>query len=111
MKQIIAFIQPFKEAEVMQALHQVSGLSGATFADVKGFGRGRPRDQPTPEILHGTAARVQVEVMVRDEIAEAVVHAIREAAHTGGRGDGKIYVLPMDRALRISTGEEGDDAV
>lgn len=111
MKQIIAFVQPFMATDVVHALHQVPGLTGATFTDVKGFGRGRPTDVPTAEVLYGTAAKVRVEVVVHDELADAVVDAIREAAHTGKRGDGKIYVLPVDRAVRVATGEEGDDAV
>ena len=111
MRMIVAFIQPFAASDVVTALHRVPGLTGATFTDVKGFGRGRPSEVPTSEVLYGTADRVRVEVVVRDELADAVAHAIRDAAHTGKRGDGKVYVLPVDRAIRIATGEEGDDAV
>lgn len=109
MKMVIAFVQQFMAPQVIAVLHQVPELTGATFTDVKGFGRGRATDAPDPELLYGTADRVRVEVMVRDEMEDAVVHAIREAAHTGNRGDGKIYVLPVDRAVRIATGQEGDN--
>ena len=111
MRMVIAFVQPFMAPQVVGALHQVPGLTGATFTDAHGFGRGRPTDAPTSEVLYGTAAKVRIEVMVRDDLEEVVVRAIREAAHTGNRGDGKIYVLPVARALRIATDEEGDEAV
>lgn len=111
MKMIIAFVQPFMASDIVHALRAVPGLSGATFTDVKGFGRGRGADAPTSEMLHGTAGKVRVEVIVRDEIEAVVVRTIREAAQTGNRGDGKIYVLPVHRALRIATDEEGAGAV
>ena len=109
MRMVIAFVQQFMAPQVVTALHQVPGLTGATFTDVKGFGRGRAAGTPNPELLYGTAGKVRVEVMVGDDLENAVVQAIREAGHTGNRGDGKIYVLPVDRAIRIATGEEGDD--
>lgn len=110
MKMVIAFIQPFMAQDVVHALHRVPGLSGATFTDVKGFGRGRPTDTPTAEVLYGTADKVRIEVAVPEDLEDVVVEAIREAARTGNRGDGKIYVLPVERAVRIATAEEGDDA-
>ena len=111
MKMILAFIQPFMAPQVVQALHAVPGITGATFADAKGFGRGRPADKPVPEVLFGTADKVRVEVVIRDDLENAVVAAIRGAAPTGKRGDGKIYVLPLVRAVRIATEEEGENAV
>lgn len=111
MKMVIAFVQPFMATDIAHALQRVPGLTGATFTDVKGFGRGRPADAPTSEVLYGTSAKVRVEVIVHDEIEESVVRAIQEAAHTGNRGDGKIYVLPVDRALRIATAQKEDGAV
>ncbi len=111
MNMVIAFIQPFMAQEVVLALHRVPGLSGASFTDVKGFGRGRPTDSPSSEALYGTSERLRVEVMVPASLADAVVSAIREGAHTGNRGDGKIYVVSVERALRIATGEEGTSVV
>lgn len=108
MKAIIAFIQPVAVQRVVDALHRVPGISGATFTEGEGFGRGRPSDQAVHEVLYGTDARTRVEVMVRDDLEDAVVHAILDAARTGSRGDGKIYVARVDRAIRIATGEEGE---
>lgn len=110
MKLVVAFIQPFMAQQVIQALHALPGVSGGSFTDVRGFGRGRD-DVAEPEVLYGAAKRVRVEVAVRDEVAGEVVNAIRQAAHTGNRGDGKILVSDLAGALRISTGEEGDAAI
>ena len=111
MKLIIAYVQPFKAPHVVQALHEIPGITGATIADARGFGRGRGTQRPEAEELFGSAERMRVEIVVGDELEDAVVESIREAAHTGNRGDGKIYVVPVTRAVRIATGEEGDNAV
>lgn len=113
MKMIVAFVQPFMTDKVVQALHAVEGLSGASFWSVHGFGRGRgeePGADRHQEIL-GAIRKVRVEVMVPDALEETVVRTIREAARTGRKGDGKIYVVALQRALRIRTGEEGETAV
>lgn len=109
MKTIVAFIRPTKEEAVREALHEVPGITGASFSPVRGFGRGRSHEGA--EALVGVAPRVRVEVMVNDLIADAVETAIATAAHTGHRGDGKIYVLPLASARRISTGQTGTEAV
>jgi nitrogen regulatory protein P-II 1 len=109
MKTIVAFIRPTKEEAVREALHEVPGITGASFTDVRGFGRGR--GHLGTETIVGVAPRVRVEVMVSDDIAEAVESVIATAAHTGNRGDGKIYVLPLASARRISTGQTGTEAV
>lgn len=113
MKMVIAFLQLVMVEKVVQALHSVSGLSGATFTNVRGFGRGRVAGAAvsSAEELLGTAPRIRVEAMIPDALEESVVRAIRDAAQTGNRGDGKIFVASVDRAVRISTGEEGDGAV
>ena len=117
MKVVIAFVQPFMAGKVVQALHAVPGLSGATFTEVRGFGRGRAKggkketEVEIEEELLGTLSKVRVEAMVPDELEDRVVKAIREAAHTGNRGDGKVYVSSIGRAVRISTVEEGNQAV
>jgi nitrogen regulatory protein P-II 1 len=109
---IIAFVQPFMAQNVVHALHTVPGVSGATFVSARGFGRGRAAGTAMDqEVLLGTAPRVRVEVMVPDSLEDVVVRAIREAAHTGRNGDGKVYVAPVQQAVRISTGEEGEAAV
>jgi nitrogen regulatory protein P-II 1 len=107
MKQIIAFVQPFMADKVVDALHAVKGLPGATVTECRGFGRGRARTQGREDLL-GTVPRVRIDAMVPDGIVDEVVKTIREAAHTGNRGDGKVYVAPLEDAVRISTGEEGE---
>ena len=112
MKTVIAFVQPFMAEKVIQALHGIEGLSGATCTRVQGFGRGR---SGTPEGRHqdllGTSGAVRIDAMIPDRIERDVVEAIRRAARTGRKGDGKIFVLPLERAIRIRTGEEGELAV
>ena len=110
MKLVIAFIQPFMAQQVIQALHALPGVSGASFTEVRGFGRGRD-DVAVPEVLYGAAKRVRVEAVVRDDVSVGVVAAIRRAAHTGNRGDGKIFVSPVEDVIRIRTGERGPNAI
>lgn len=111
MKMVIAFIQPFMSDAVEAALHRIGGLTGATFADVRGFGRGGHPDAPASEGVLGTVHKVRVEVIVPTALEDEVVRAIERAARTGNRGDGKIVVVAVSRALRIATGEEGETAV
>ena len=114
MKTIIAFIRPAKEEAVREALHNQPGVTGATFADIRGFGRGRKHDHSKgamDEAVLGTLPHVRVEVMVADEDAAVIGKAIAEAARTGNRGDGKVYALPVESALRISTGETNKSAM
>lgn len=113
MKMIVAFVQPFMAEKVVSALHEVEGLSGATFTEVRGFGRARAAGaiEVTEEDLFGTVPKIRIEAMVSDGLADRVARAIRDSAHTGNRGDGKVYVIPLERALRITTGEEGERAV
>lgn len=111
MKMVIAFVQPFMASGVMQALHEVHGLTGASYCAIRGFGRGRSRDRALQETLEGGTERVRIEAMINDDIEDAVVHAIQHAAHTGNDGDGKIYVVRLEQAHRIATAEEGPAAV
>lgn len=112
MKTIVAFIRNSKEDAVCEALHQLPSVTGATFADVRGFGRGRGRTYDSmDETLVGTLPKVRVDVMVADEHATAVCNAIAAAARTGKRGDGKVYILDGESALRISSGEIGGQAI
>ena len=109
MKVVVAFIRRTKEEAVREALHEVPGLTGASFSDVRGFGRGR--SHAGDEDIVGVTARVRVEVMVNDLLATIVGSTIASAAHTGQRGDGKVFVLPLESAVRISTHEHGQGAV
>ncbi len=115
MKMIVAFVQPFMAEKVVSALHEVEGLSGATFAQVRGFGRGRARaagaSDVTEEDLLGTVPKVRIEAMVSDSLTDRVVRAILESAHTGNRGEGMVCVIPLEHGLRITTGEAGEGAV
>lgn len=113
MKEIKAYIRPHKLSEVILALHKVEGLSGMSVINAHGFGRGRaapsPRHAEAP--VMDTTPCVKIEILCRDELVEEVVSAIGESAHTGLRGDGKIYVTPVETAVRISTGERGETVV
>ncbi len=106
MKLIIAIIKPFKLDEVRDALTPL-GVQGLTVSEVKGFGRQKGQT----EIYRGAEyhvsflPKVKIEVAVSSDIAEQVVEAIIKAAHTGKIGDGKIFVLDIERAVRIRTGE------
>jgi len=113
MKLIVAFIKPHKLSNVTLALHRIEGLSGASASDVRGFGRGRAKDAPD-KVLHETLdylPRVRLEIACPDELVEQIVSVVETQAHTGLRGDGKIYVSTLDQAVRISTGERGEPAV
>jgi nitrogen regulatory protein P-II 1 len=113
MKHIIAYIKPHKLSSLTLALHKVEGLSGMSALDVRGFGRGRGKDEPhrIVEDLVDYVPHVKIEIFCKNEIAEEITSLIEKQAHTGLRGDGKIYVSSVDEAVRISSGERGDDAV
>ena len=112
MKKIEAIIKPFKLDEVKEALHEV-GIQGITVTEAKGFGRQKGHT----ELYRGAEYRVEflpkvkVEVLVDDAKAAGVVDAIVDAARTGRIGDGKIFVSPVEDAVRIRTGERGPNAI
>ena len=112
MKKIEAIIKPFKLDDVKDALHEV-GVSGITVTEVKGFGRqkGHTELYRGAEYVIDFLPKVKVEVVVEDVIVENVIEAITQAARTGRIGDGKIFVLPIDEAIRIRTGDRGADAI
>ena len=112
MKKIEAIIKPFKLDEVKEALHDV-GVSGITVTEAKGFGRqkGHTELYRGAEYVVDFLPKVKLEVVVDDALAERVVEAIQQAAQTGRIGDGKIFVLPVDTAVRIRTGERDGEAV
>ena len=112
MKQITAVIKPFKLEEVREALAEV-GVSGLTVTEVKGFGRqkGHTELYRGAEYVVDFLPKVKVEVVCPDELAEKAIEAIRNAAQTGRIGDGKIFVYSIEQAIRIRTGEFGDDAL
>ncbi len=113
MKKVEAYIKPHKLSDVTMALRRVPGLTGVTVFEVRGWGRGKQDDekQPDTERVRDFEPHVAVIVFCLEELAEQVVDTIAAAAHTGLRGDGKIYVLPAELAVRISTRERGSAAV
>ncbi len=111
MKHIIAYIKPHKLSEVTLALHKVEGLTGMTVLDVKGFGRGRKGKTSLEEQLYDFVPHVKIEIFCVDELVEEITTTIEKAAHTGLRGDGKIYICDAHEAVRISSGERGEIAI
>src|SRR5215475_12191751 len=112
MKKIEAIIKPFKIDEVKEALQAV-GVQGITVTEAKGFGRqkGHTELYRGAEYVVDFLPKVKVEIVVPDERLEACVEAIQKAARTGRIGDGKIFVLNVEEAIRIRTGETGADAI
>ena len=112
MKKIEAVIKPFKLDEVKEALHEV-GLQGITVVEAKGFGRqkGHTELYRGAEYVVDFLPKVKIEVVCDDAMVERAVEAITNAARTGRIGDGKIFIIPVEDAVRIRTGERGDDAI
>ena len=112
MKKIEAIIKPFKLDDVKAALHE-AGVSGITVTEAKGFGRqkGHTELYRGAEYVVDFLPKVKLEVVVDDALASRVVEAIANAAQTGRIGDGKIFVIPVESALRIRTGEKDSDAI
>ena len=112
MKKIEAIIKPFKLDEVKNALHEV-GITGMTITEVKGFGRqkGHTEVYRGAEYVIDFLPKIKIEVVLDDAIAERAVQAIQDSARTDKIGDGKIFMLPVEQAIRIRTGETGPDAV
>jgi nitrogen regulatory protein PII len=109
MKLVVAYVQPHKLSDVSLALR---GLCGFTVTDVRGRGRGKQQDEENQRTTDAVdfEKHVKLEVCCPDAVVDQVVEAVRKAAHTGLRGDGVICVTPVENAVRISTGERGDDA-
>jgi len=112
MKLIIAIIKPFKLDEVREALAEV-GVNGLTVSEVQGFGRqkGHTELYRGAEYAVDFLPKIRLELAVAAAQAQAAIAAIAKAAHTGKIGDGKIFVLPLEHATRIRTGETGPDVL
>ena len=112
MKKVEAIIKPFKLDEVKDALSEV-GIQGMTVTEVKGFGRTGGKK----EVYRGSAyvvdfvPKVKLEIVVPDDLVIQVIDAIEKGAKTGRIGDGKVFVMPIDEAVRIRTGERGESAI
>jgi nitrogen regulatory protein PII len=111
-KKVEAIIKPFKLDDVKDALHE-AGVSGITVTEVKGFGRqkGHTELYRGAEYVVDFLPKVKVEAVVDDGLVDNVVEAITNAARTGRIGDGKIFVSPVEQAVRIRTGDRGADAI
>ena len=112
MKLVSAIIKPFKLEEVRAALDNI-GVSGMTISEVKGFGRqkGHTELYRGAEYVIDFLPKIKIEIAISDEIVEQVIEAIVSAAATGKIGDGKIFISPLEQAIRIRTGEKDDDAI
>ncbi|ABX32948.1 MULTISPECIES: P-II family nitrogen regulator [Delftia] len=112
MKLVTAIIKPFKLDEVREALSDI-GVQGITVTEVKGFGRqkGHTELYRGAEYVVDFLPKLRLEAAVPDALVDQVIDAIEAAARTGKIGDGKIFVLPIEQAVRIRTGETGDSAL
>lgn len=112
MKKIEAMIKPFKLDDVRESLSDI-GISGMTITEVRGFGRqkGHTELYRGAEYMVDFLPKVKLEVVVPDELVDQCIEAIIETAQTGKIGDGKIFVYSVERAIRIRTGEENEDAI
>jgi len=112
MKLVSAIIKPFKLDDVREALSEI-GVQGVTVTEVKGFGRqkGHTELYRGAEYVVDFLPKVKLEVAINDDLTEQVIEAISKAANTGKIGDGKIFVYPLEQAVRIRTGETGPDAL
>ena len=112
MKKIEAIIKPFKLDDVKEALNEI-GVQGMTISEVKGYGRqkGHKEIYRGAEYVVDFIPKVKLEIVISAEMADQVVETIQKAANTGKLGDGKIFVVPIDQAIRVRTGERGKDAI
>jgi nitrogen regulatory protein P-II 1 len=111
-KKIVAIIKPFKLDAVKDRLHAI-GVQGLTVSDVKGFGRqkGHKEMYRGAEYVVDFLPKVKLEILAPENQVESIIDTILTEAHTGGIGDGKIFVLPVAETVRIRTGERGEDAL
>jgi len=113
MKEIKAIIRPARLLEVTEELQMIDGLPGVTISEIKGFGKGRAKNA-TDKVVYEMVEfipRIQLEVVVDDEMVAEVVNVIQKYAHTGNTGDGKIFVSTVDDIIKIRTNERGPGAV
>jgi len=112
MKLIEAIIKPFKLDEVKDALNEI-GIEGITVSEVKGYGRqkGHTELYRGAEYVVDFIPKIKLEIVVSDELVNKVVETIQNTAKTGRIGDGKIFIIPLEEAIRIRTGEKGSEAI
>lgn len=112
MKKIEAIIKPFKLDDVVEALSEI-GIEGLSVTEIRGFGRqkGRSEIYKGAEYVVDFIPKVKIEIVIPDAAVDDAIEAIRKSAHTGKIGDGKIFVLPIEAAVRIRTGEKDEEAI
>jgi len=112
MKLVEAIIKPFKLDEVKDALNEI-GIEGITVSEVKGFGRqkGHTELYRGAEYVVDFIPKIKIELAISDDLVAKVIEVIEKSAKTGRIGDGKIFIIPIDEAIRIRTGEKGTDAI
>jgi len=112
LKKIEAIIKPFKLDDVKEALNEI-GIQGMTISEVKGYGRqkGHKEIYRGAEYVVDFIPKIRIEIVVDSELADQVVETIIQASNTGKIGDGKIFVLSVEEAVRVRTGERGKDAI
>nr|WP_321465584.1 P-II family nitrogen regulator [uncultured Desulfobulbus sp.] len=112
MKKIEAIIKPFKLDEVKDALNDI-GIKGMTVSEVKGYGRqkGHTEIYRGAEYIVDFIPKIKLDIIVQDELVDQVIDAIIEKSRTGKIGDGKIFVSPVERVIRVRTGETGSEAI
>ena len=113
MKEIKAIIRPSQLLEVTEALHRIEGLPGVTVSEIKGFGKGRAKNAKDKVVYEMVEfiPRIQLEVVVHDEMVAEVVNVMQKVAHTGNTGDGKIFVVNVEEVVKIRTNERGSNAI
>lgn len=112
MKKIEIIMKPFKLEEVQEAVLEL-GVGGMNVSEIKGFGRqkGHKEIYRGAEYVVDFVPKIKLEMVVHDDRVQTIVEAVMNAARTGEIGDGKIFVLPVEKAIRIRTGEEDEDAI
>ena len=112
MKLVTAIIKPFKLDDVREALAEV-GVQGVTVTEVKGFGRqkGHTELYRGAEYVVDFLPKIKIEIAISEKLLDTAIETIRDAANTGKIGDGKIFVTPLEQAIRIRTGETGEEAL
>lgn len=112
MNMVLAYLPPHRLDRVVLRLHRLPGFPGMTVTQAQGHGREKLEDEHDrgAELTDFTPT-VRLEIVIPDDLVESVLDTIYEAAHTGARGDGKVYIMPVSDALRVKTGERGKEAV
>jgi len=112
MKKIEAIIKPFKLDDVKEALNEI-GIQGMTIVEVKGFGRqkGHKEIYRGAEYVVDFIPKIKIEIVIKDEMVDKAIKIIQETAQTGQLGDGKIFVLSVEEAVRVRTNDRGTDAI